>query len=388
MQVQKYKQTEIGLIPKDWKVTELKDLGIVSTGKTPSTSVEKYWGGNILFITPSDLGITKYVNDTERKVTLEGAELVGLLPKNTVMVVCIGSTIGKTGIIKNQGITNQQINSIICQENVDFGYVYYSLSNNSNLFKNYSGIAAVPIINKTLFEKIRIPLPSFSEQNQISEVLLTVDSRLDIVERERQRIERLKVGIMKKLFDGKKWKIINLSEVVEIFDNKRIPLNSMERSKLKGQYPYCGANGIVDYINKFAYDGEYLLLAEDGGDYGKLGDSSYIMNGKFWVNNHAHVLKAIEGKTTNEFLFYILNFMDLTTYIVGSTRTKLNQKRLQQIQIPLPELKEQLHIIAILKTVDKKLSIQQSKKSKLENIKKSLMNDLLTGEKRIKEKNE
>ena len=189
---------------------------------------------------------------------------------------------------------------------------------------------------------------------------------------------------MKELFDGKKWNVVNLSEVVEILDNKRVPLSSMERSKLKGQYPYCGANGVVDYINKFAYDGEYLLLAEDGGDYGKFGNSSYIMSGKFWVNNHAHVLKAIEGKTTNEFLFYILNFMDLTTYIVGSTRTKLNQKRLQQIQIPLPDLKEQMHIIEILKIVDKKLSLQQSKKSKLESIKKSLMNDLLTGKKRVK----
>lgn len=237
--------------------------------------------------------------------------------------------------------------------------------------------------SKEVVERLVIPIPSDAEQEQIAKIFSTIDLQLDIVERERQRVERLKVGLMKELFDGKKWPLVQLSEVVEILDNKRVPLSSMERSKMKGSFPYCGANGIVDYINKFAYDGEYVLLAEDGGDYGKFGNSAYIMKGKFWVNNHAHVLKAIDEKTTNEFLFYILNFMDLTTYIVGSTRTKLNQERLRHILIPLPDLNEQKRITEMLKTVDYKLSIQQSKKSKLESIKKQLMNDLLTGRKRV-----
>ena len=81
----------------------------------------------------------------------------------------------------------------------------------------------------------------------------------------------------------KDWEVVRLGEIVEIHDSKRIPLSEMERSRRKGQYPYCGANGIIDYIDDYIFDGEFVLLAEDGGDYGKFGKSAYIMREKFWV---------------------------------------------------------------------------------------------------------
>ena len=176
----------------------------------------------------------------------------------------------------------------------------------------------------------------------------------------------------------KEWEVVRLEKVVEIHDNKRIPLSEMERSGRKGIYPYCGANGVIDYIDDYIFDGEFVLLAEDGGDYEKFGKSAYIMKGKFWVNNHAHILKAIEGTTTNLFLLFILNFLDLRPYIVGSTRKKLNQDKMREIKIPLPPLPEQRRIAEILSTVDDAIQKVDAAISKTERLKKGLLHELLT----------
>lgn len=390
MKQHKLKQTEIGMIPEDWGVVEIKDLGKVSTGKTPPTSNERYWGKGISFITPADLSDSKYVDVTDRKVTQEGAELVRILPKNTVMVVCIGSTIGKTGIIKNQGITNQQINSIICKEGVDFNYVYYTLDNNSSLFKSYSGVAAVPIINKTLFEKIKVPIPSFSEQKNISEVLSTIDNRLDIVERESQRVERLKVGLMKELFDGKKWPSIRLGDenFFEMNMGQSPPSELYNRDGIGLPFLQGNADFGDLHPSPTIYCSKPLKVA-------KAGDILISVRAPVGEVNTANVdycigrgVGAIRAKkdVDSKFLFFYLKSVNskLDSISGGSTFKAITKNQLEKLEVFLPPITEQKKISLILSTIDKKLSIQQSKKSKLESIKKSLMNDLLTGKKRVK----
>jgi len=184
------------------------------------------------------------------------------------------------------------------------------------------------------------------------------------------------------------WGCIELGKVVEIYDSQRIPLSEMERKNRKGPYPYCGANGIIDYIDDYIFDGEFVLLAEDGGSYGKFESTAYIMNGKFWVNNHAHVLQAIEGKTTNLFLKYVLDFLDLNPYVVGSTRKKLNQEQMREIKIPYPPLEEQRAVAGVLGVVDSVIAKTDEVIAKTERLKKGLMQILLTrgiGHKEFKE---
>jgi type I restriction enzyme S subunit len=184
------------------------------------------------------------------------------------------------------------------------------------------------------------------------------------------------------------WGCIELGKVVEIHDSQRIPLSEMERKNRKGPYPYCGANGIIDYIDDYIFDGEFVLLAEDGGSYGKFESTAYIMNGKFWVNNHAHVLQAIEGKTTNLFLKYVLDFLDLNPYVVGSTRKKLNQEQMREIKIPYPPLEEQRAVAGVLGVVDSVIAKTDEVIAKTERLKKGLMQTLLTrgiGHKEFKE---
>lgn len=155
------------------------------------------------------------------------------------------------------------------------------------------------------------------------------------------------------------WKEEELGKLVDIFDNLRKPVSSTERlARIKNKdkselYPYCGATGLVDYIDGYIFDGEYLLLGEDGCPFlDSLKDKAYIISGKTWVNNHAHVLRAKENKTSNKFLLYYLNKFDYNGIVSGATRLKLNQNSMKKIPVYYPTDKsEQEYIVKTLDAV-------------------------------------
>ena len=126
-----------------------------------------------------------------------------------------------------------------------------------------------------------------------------------------------------------------------------------------------------------------MLVAEDGGHWKKFEPSSYIMRGKFWVNNHAHVLKAKEDITTNLYLTHVLNYMDLSIYVGGDARGKINQGTLKSIKIPLPPLDEQKKIANILSTIDQKIEKEENRKKALNELFNSMLNNLMTGKIRV-----
>lgn len=148
-----------------------------------------------------------------------------------------------------------------------------------------------------------------------------------------------------KLPDG--WKNVELGDVTVCLDGQRVPLNSEERSKMQGDIPYYGATGKVDSINKHIFDEELLLLAEDGGAWGSKQKCAYIVNGKSWVNNHAHVLKMTKAVNIS-YLMHFLNHHDLNRFISGTTRGKLNQGAMKKIPIILPSISVQEKIVSIL----------------------------------------
>jgi len=247
---------------------------------------------------------------------------------------------------------------------------------------------------------LEIPLPPLSVQEKIVKILDAIQEAVDIQEKIIEKTKELKKSMMANLFKyggpsfrkerklkkteigeiPENWEVARLGEVIEIFDSKRIPLSEEQRRDMKGKYPYCGANGIIDYINNYIFDGEYVLLAEDGGYWGPFEESAYIMKGKFWVNNHAHIFKAIENKTINFFLMNVLNYLDLNDYISGATRGKLNQSIMKDIKIPLPPLSEQQEIAEILQTIDQKIEIEKKKKELYEELFKTMLNKIMNQE--------
>lgn len=150
--------------------------------------------------------------------------------------------------------------------------------------------------------------------------------------------------MMEKLPKG--WKWVKLSEITNNFDGKRKPLSRVVRSSRKGEFRYFGATEIVDYIDDYIFDGEYLLIGEDGANLlSKNKDLAFIVKGKFWVNNHAHVLSAKEV-TTNEFIYYYFNSLNIAQFVTGTAQPKLNQANLNKIPVALPPLKTQELIVS------------------------------------------
>jgi len=296
-------------------------------------------------------------------------------------------------------LTTTEVYPIACKQ-VNRLFLFYILKHpkfRKILEHSMRGTTGRRRVPRDALENLEMPIPPLSEQKVVAEILSTVDLAIDRVRGLVERAEKLKKGLMQELFTKgighkeyketpigkipKEWKIVRLGDVVEVWDNYRVPVKEQDRER--GEYPYCGANGIIDYVNGYTHDGEFVLLAEDGGFFGPYEKSAYIMRGKIWANNHVHVLKAIEGRATNEFLMFYLNFMDLRPFLTGSTRPKLTQKDMLRIPIPLPPLSEQREITKILSSVDEYIGLLRVKLERLEHVKKWLMDVLLTGKVRV-----
>lgn len=172
----------------------------------------------------------------------------------------------------------------------------------------------------------------------------------------------------------KNWQEIVVSEVCENLDNLRKPVTKSKREP--GKIPYYGATGIVDYVKDYIFDEELVLIGEDGADWSKFANTAFIVRGKSWVNNHAHVLRC--KKIDPYFFKEYLNFRDLNVYTTGATRGKLNKQSLMNIKLLIPSLSEQKEIVKILLTADKDIEKTDQIIKKTEKLKKGLMQKLLT----------
>jgi len=174
------------------------------------------------------------------------------------------------------------------------------------------------------------------------------------------------------------WKITTLGESVLFLDNLRKPIKSSDREKMKGIYPYYGASGIIDYVNSYIFDDELILLGEDGENIlSRNLPLAFIVKGKIWVNNHAHVLKPNDDFD----IYYLSEFLESLDYTLlnsGTAQPKLNQKTCREIKILKPPLPEQKAIAEVLSDVDWLIQVTEQKLAKKRAIKQGAMQKLLT----------
>jgi type I restriction enzyme S subunit len=201
-----------------------------------------------------------------------------------------------------------------------------------------------------------------------------------------EKKKAIKQGAMQQLLQPKEgWVVKKLGEVCEVLDNLRKPLNDTERQQKKGDIPYCGANGVVDYVDDFVIDDDIILMAEDGGyfDEYKTRPIAYRMKGKCWVNNHAHILKS-KVEIDQDFLFYQLVNKNILDFINGGTRAKLNKGELVNILIAISPTKiEQTQIAKVLLDMDNEIQSLEQNLSKYKMLKQGMMQELLTGKIRL-----
>ena len=156
------------------------------------------------------------------------------------------------------------------------------------------------------------------------------------------------------------------SELTINFDKERIPLSSSERESKKGKYPYYGAQGIIDHVDEYIFDGEYLLIAEDGENLNSRSQPiANVVLGKFWVNNHAHIVKT-NSKCEIHYLCYLLNNINISGYITGSAQPKLNQYNLNNMVLEIQDYKTQYKISIILKRINDKIKLNEKINKNLE----------------------
>lgn len=143
-----------------------------------------------------------------------------------------------------------------------------------------------------------------------------------------------------------KWPSQPLGDICEILDKFRKPITKKDR--VSGDFPYYGATGVVDYVNDFIFDEKLVLIGEDGAKWGPAENTAFAVEGKCWVNNHAHVVRPDREIVLDKWLIYYLNMSDLSEYITGLTVPKLNQGKLRGIPIPTPPINEQKRIVEVL----------------------------------------
>ncbi|WP_313360031.1 restriction endonuclease subunit S [Empedobacter sp.] len=255
----------------------------------------------------------------------------------------------------------------ILLRSIKYNNVYLSYIFKSDFFQNQLIKITTPggqsKFNKTELKKLQIPIPcpdnpekSLEIQQEIVRILdqltETTNNLKNELENERQIRKKQFEFYREQLFRFEEGEnnYVALGELAENLDSKRKPITSSQRKP--GKIPYYGASGIVDYVEDYIFDGDYLLVSEDGANLlARSTPIAFSISGKNWVNNHAHILK-FETKYERLFVEYYLNSIDLAPYITGAAQPKLNKKNLNSIKIPNPALEEQERIVKLLDQFD------------------------------------
>ena len=207
-----------------------------------------------------------------------------------------------------------------------------------------------------IYSNISIPVPPLEVQAEIVRILdtfteLTTELITELITELTNRKKQYEYYSRQLFVDAKNTQLTTLEQLSHNLDSQRQPVTSNKRTA--GIYPYYGASGIVDYVDDYIFDGDYLLISEDGANLlARNTPIAFSISGKTWVNNHAHVLK-FDSYHTRRYVEIYLNSVDLSPYITGAAQPKLNQKNLNKIEIPLPPNEEQRRIVDILDRFDK-----------------------------------
>lgn len=259
---------------------------------------------------------------------------------------------------------------IIRNNHIDANYLMYCFQSKyfrEFMLSNVSGVGGSLMRAQPKYvQTYPIPLPPLSEQQRIVERIEELFAKLDEAkERLQEAADSFavrKAAILHKAFTGeltKQWRRENgvsdesweekkLSEITENQDSKRIPLSKSQRDNMNRIYDYYGASGIIDKVDDYIFEGKKLLIGEDGANLvTRSKDIAFIADGKYWVNNHAHILDA-KDTVLLMYLCHYINNMDLIPYVTGSAQPKLTQAKMNNIKIFLPTLPEQHEIVRLI----------------------------------------
>ncbi len=284
-----------------------------------------------------------------------------------------------------EALLNQRIVKISEKKGVDRRWLYWQII---RVLKEIESIGKHALVNNVALTDLKafnLDIPPQATQQKIAAILDEADA---LRRKDRELIKKydeLLQSVFYSMFgdpvkNEKGWEMKRLCDASDNFDYTRKPVKSSDRELMSGTYPYYGATGIIDYVNEFLLEGEYLLISEDGknllGRYKKI---AFIANGKFWVNNHAHVIKA-NDLSNNFYLEHYLNRSDLKQYVTGIDQLKLNRANLDIIPIAAPPIELQNEFATIVENIEGQKAKLITQQQQSETLFHSLLQRAFKGE--------
>ena len=288
-------------------------------------------------------------------LSAQGFSKTRTLPKGSVLVTCIGSTIGKAGMATKEMSTNQQINSIVVNDNNDNEFVYYAIQSAFPRYLSSIAVQAVPIISKSAFELLPNNRPYLQEQKKIGKFLSMLDERIATQNKIIDKLQSLIKGVAQKIVHSNKPNV-RLSECLEC---KSSTLQESEVCE-QGTYPVYGANGIVGYLDNYNTEGEAVYIIKDGSGVGTV----FYVTGKCSATGTLNTLQAKEGYSLH-YLYYLLKVFNFEPYKTGMAIPHIYFKDYGKAKVFCPSYTEQLQYARLLSAIDTKLLIEQNILTKL-----------------------
>ena len=323
----------------EWEKCKLGDYGKVVTGNTPPTKdIENYENGTYLWASPVDLGTIKSITETKTMLSAQGFSKTRTLPKGSVLVTCIGSTIGKAGMATKEMSTNQQINSIVVNDNNDNEFVYYAIQSAFPRYLSSIAVQAVPIISKSAFELLPNNRPYLQEQKKIGKFLSMLDERIATQNKIIDKLQTLIKGIRHDLFKDIQGEVLALSNIADIYQPQTISSSDLTT---EGYWVY-GANGIIGKYKEYNHETEQICITCRGNTCGTV---NYTQP-KVWITGNSMVINTdkYQRQVNKRFLFHYLSAYNFKSIVSGSGQPQIVRTPLEKIKVTLPSIEKQVQI--------------------------------------------
>ena len=385
----------------EWEKCKLGDYGKVVTGNTPPTKdIENYENGTYLWASPADLGTIKSITETKTMLSAQGFSKTRTLPKGSVLVTCIGSTIGKAGMATKEMSTNQQINSIVVNDNNDNEFVYYAIQSAFPRYLSSIAVQAVPIISKSAFEMLPNKRPCLQEQKKIGKFLSLLDERIATQNKIIDKLQSLIKGLADYLLDNSLWEKTYLRSFMQFFSTNSLSWEqlSYEEGEIRNLhyglihgFQTRGINSAsLPMIKNEAVPKQYTLCqvgdvafadaSEDTGEIGKSVEFVDTIEGDTICGLHTIHGRDIKNRTVVGFKGFAFNsryFHNQIKRLAQGTKVfSITANNLSSCYVYLPDFDTQKAIVKLLKAYEEKLLVSKRLLEQYEKQKQYLLRQM------------
>ena len=333
---------------------------------------------------PNKGGITK-------AVSLPTQEQTQAFMKNDVLVSNIRPYFKKIWYATFDGGCSNDVLVFRAKDGVSSRFLHYVLADDT--FFDYSMATSkgtkMPRGDKKAIMEYEVPELSYEDQCRIAGILEVIDEKIELNTDINKNLFQQAQALYKdrfvdlQPFDGlmpPDWHLGTVSEIIELHDSKRIPLSSRERANLAKIYPYYGATSVMDYVDRYLFDGIYLLLGEDGTVVDSKGfPILQYVEGKFWVNNHAHIITGKNGFTV-ETLYLLFSLTNVQSIVTGAVQPKISQANLNKVPVVIPSKAELSDFDSIVQPIFAQIRNLRAEKDRLAITRDTLLPRLMSGE--------